>query len=318
MEFGYDQNTLALEFVGLSYRNERDTRFQHRLIGGSGEWSAPSDQRSVTYAGLAPGDYVFEVRAFNNDGVVSTTNAALSFSITPPFWRTWWFFLVIGLAISSTLWAIYRYRVSGILALERMRYRIARDLHDDVGGTLSGITHLAEAAAVGGEADRTTQRLLRRIAESSSAVQASLDDIVWSLNPTPDTWEVLIAKCRRYASDLCEAKGIHHAIEISASAHDTVMPPVVKENFWLLFKEIVTNAVKHSGATNILLRLSLEDSTVKLLVEDNGKGFDSGIQTSRNGLRNLRQRADALGAVTNLVTTPGNGTCWSVSFRIRK
>jgi two-component sensor histidine kinase len=318
MEFDHDQNTLTVEFVGLSFKDERETRFQHRLVGGRGEWSAPSDQRSVTYAGLVPGDYIFEVRAFNNDGVVSATSGTLSFSISPPFWRTWWFFLGTSLAIAGGLWGLYRYRVSGILALERMRYRIARDLHDDVGGTLSGITHLAEAAAVGGETDKTTQRLLRRIAESSSAVQASLDDIVWSLNPTPDTWEILVAKCRRYASDLCEARGIHHAIDIASPAGNTVMSPLVKENFWLLFKEIVTNAVKHSGATSLIVRLSLEDATVKLHVEDNGRGFDPGLQTNRNGLRNLRQRADALGAVIRLVTAPGNGTCWSVSFRVHR
>jgi len=317
IELPYDQNALTLGFVGLSFKDERETRFQHRLLGGTGEWSPPAAERSVTYAGLAPGDYVFEVQAFNNDGVASTESALLSFSISPPFWRTWWFFLSIAMIVAGMLWGFYRYRVSGILALERMRFRIARDLHDDVGGTLSGITHLAEAAAAE-EGTGTTQRLLRRIAESSTTVQASLDDIVWSLNPTPDTWEVLLAKCRRYASDLCEAKGMHHSIEMQGSPNHASLSPVVKENFWLMFKEMITNSVKHSGATTLVVRLSFEDSMLKLLVEDNGRGFDSSAHTTRNGLRNLHMRAHALGATANLITTPGNGTCWSVFFRIRR
>ena len=153
-DFAPDQNQLQIDFVGLGFGPGEVLRYQYRLDGADADWSALSEQRTVTYASLAPGRYTFIVRAVNSDGIASDHPAAVAFTILRPVWQRWWFLTLVALAVGLMVYALYRYRVARLLEMANMRTRIATDLHDDIGANLTRIALLSEVAKRTHGADR--------------------------------------------------------------------------------------------------------------------------------------------------------------------
>ncbi|HZS46198.1 MAG TPA: two-component regulator propeller domain-containing protein, partial [Blastocatellia bacterium] len=141
------KDNILIEYVGLNFREDRELKYQYKLEGAGGDWSVPSDQRTVNFAHLAPGKYKFLVRAINEDGTASPEPATLEFHINPPFWQQWWFISLVFAIGAMTIYTIHRYRVRHLIELERVRTRIATDLHDDIGSALSQIAILSEVAS---------------------------------------------------------------------------------------------------------------------------------------------------------------------------
>jgi signal transduction histidine kinase len=138
------QNQVEIEFGGLQFTAGETLRYQFGMEGGDPEWGPPGVGRSVNYAGLRPGRYHFRVRAINSDGVASAQPATVTFLILPPFWQRWSFMALLALGASGAIFALHRNRVARLLELERIRNRIATDLHDDIGASLSQIAVLSE------------------------------------------------------------------------------------------------------------------------------------------------------------------------------
>src|SRR5262249_1771257 len=143
-DFPASQNQIQIDFVGLSFAVGDVLRYQYKLEGSRSDWSAPTEQRTLSLAGLAPGHYRFLVRAVNSDGLSSTPPAIVAFTILPTIWARWWFLLAAIAVLILGIYALYRYRVTRLLELERVRTRIAADLHDDIGSNLSLIAGLSE------------------------------------------------------------------------------------------------------------------------------------------------------------------------------
>ncbi len=318
LKFPYHQNTCTVEFTGISLRDEKATRFQYRLLNLSPEWSPLTEQRAVTYANLDPGEYAFEVRAINNDGVVSTKPASINFSILPPFWQRWWFQALAALMLAGILIALHRYRVAKLLEIERTRLRIARDLHDEVGSTLSSISFFAQAIhqEAGEHKINGSGKFLSLISESSSHAKEAISDIIWSIDPSNDDWEKISAKLRRYASDVLESRGIRYEIELPSSCSIDKMDMERRRHFWLLFKEMVMNAVKHAQCTEVKIRLFMDGKLLHLIVQDNGIGIDPVMPTNGNGVQNIRARAQSLRADLDLQSSPAFGTQWEMRFQV--
>src|SRR5206468_1222823 len=136
LELPAARNNLLIEYVALSFQGEQKLRYQYKLEGVDADWSAPGEVRSVNYARLAPGAYEFLARAINEEGALSAEPAALQFRILPPPWQRWWFLTVAVMTLGLAVYAFYRYRVAQLIKLERIRTRIATDLHDDIGSNL--------------------------------------------------------------------------------------------------------------------------------------------------------------------------------------
>src|SRR5262249_3914894 len=126
------QNEVSIDFVALEFDPGDLLHYQHKLEGADLDWSAPSEQRDVNYESLAPRSYRFMVRAITAEGVMSSAPAVVVFTITPPFWRQWWFSSLVVSAVALMIYFAHRSRVSRLLELERVRTRIASDLHDDI------------------------------------------------------------------------------------------------------------------------------------------------------------------------------------------
>jgi len=145
-----------------------------------------------------------------------------------------------------------------------------------------------------------------------------MSDIIWSINPDNDDWNVVLPKLRRYASDLCESKGIKYNIEMPESFLGKSLKMEQRHDFWLVFKEIVTNAVKHSACSEIGIKLFNDSDYLNLNISDNGIGFDSEIPSTNNGLKNIRLRCKTLGGTSEIITSIGNGTQWKIKIPLTK
>ena len=146
-----DRNQLQIDFLALGFGSGEVLRYQFRLDGADDDWTAPGDQRTITYASLAPGRYRFHVRAVNSDGVVSDVPARVSFRVLSPIWRRWWFLALAAVVVVSAVAGLYRYRVRRLVEMANMRTRIATDLHDDIGANLTRIALLSEVATRTGD-----------------------------------------------------------------------------------------------------------------------------------------------------------------------
>jgi ligand-binding sensor domain-containing protein len=308
---------LRIDFVGPDFSPGEVLRYQYRLVGADRDWGPPGDQRTVLYANLSPGSYRFEVRAVGSEGTVSPEPANVSFSVLPPLWRRWWFLAGCVAAAATAIYAVYRVRIAQLLAVANIRTRIATDLHDDIGASLSQIAILSEVARSGteGHAPRNATTL-SEIAGISRELIDSMSDIVWAINPEHDRVSDLSHRMRRFAADLLGAQGIALGFQASAAGDDSGIGANARRQVWLVFKEAVHNAARHSGATRVDVELSAAGGDLVLRVTDDGRGFEAAAPVEGNGLASMRRRARDAGGALVLESAPGRGTRLTLTVRI--
>lgn len=292
----HDQNFIAFEFAALDFRAPERLLYTYTLEGIDREWIEPSNRRYARYTHLDPGEYVFKVKGTNSDGVWNQEAKELSIVILPPFHQKWWFRLLIGCVIAGILYLVYRIRMEKLLAIERMRVRIASDLHDDVGAALTKIALYTDLLKTNPSEDGVVDR----IATMSREVIASMSDIVWAIDARNDTLEDLMDRINYYASEILAAKGIHLAFEKDAFPRTVIIPVEHRQNLHLIVKEAVNNIAKHSKATSALLRFTTEGGRVLIVIKDNGNGFADVPNRSGQGLRNMQMRAKRSGATLTI------------------
>jgi len=303
------QNQLSIDFVGLGFAAGQGLKYQYKLVGANEEWSAPSDQRTINYASLSPGRYRFMVRAVTADGIVSPTPATVAFNILPPIWQRWWFVTLVVLTFGLGAAAVYRYRVRRLIELERVRTRIAADLHDDIGASLSLIAMLSEVAwRQAMEGNFKVGESLSSIAASSRELVDAMSDIVWAINPRKDRFSELVKRMRRFASDVFTSRDIALQFEAPEPDHDFALGADARREIFFIVKEGVNNIARHSACTGATIILKVQERWLILEVRDNGKGFVPSRANEGNGLASMRERARKLGAEFELVSANGHGT----------
>jgi ligand-binding sensor domain-containing protein/signal transduction histidine kinase len=292
-------------FTALSFTAPDNVRFQYRLAGLEKKWIDGGINRTANYNYLPPGNYEFQVRAANNDGVWNETGATVAFALLPHFWQRWWFRAAMVAVVIGLMWLAYNRRMARLRELERLRLRIARDLHDDVGANLASVALIAEAMekqpAFGDPAD------LKRIALHTID---ALRDIVWFIDPARDRLGDLEIRMRDTAPMLLA--GIKYEFETIMLDPDRNLPPAFRRNIFPIFKEALHNIASHARASRVSIVLDCRDGVLRLRVKDDGKGFDEPAIVPGNGLRNLRRRADEMNGTVRIESAPGKGT--SVEF----
>jgi signal transduction histidine kinase len=283
-------------------------RYQYRLEGADADWSASTGARTITYAKLSPGRYRFLVRAVNSVGVLSPRPASVSFKILSPVWQRWWFIAMAGALAGALAYAFYRYRVAQLLALERVRTRIAADLHDDIGSSLSQISVLSEVVRNQlGEQEARVTKNLSLINRVSQEALDSMSDIVWAINPQQDHLSDLVRRMRRVASEALPACNIEFTLNAPAPGLDLKLGADIRRQVFLMFKETINNLVRHSKCTQASIDLRIEGTSLALTVTDNGKGFEPDQVNEGNGLISLHRRARSLGGETVVLSRKGEG-----------
>jgi signal transduction histidine kinase len=265
--------------------------------------------RTVNYANLAPGAYRFVVRAMNAEGLFSRSPATVEFRVLAPVWQQWWFIAIAALAVGVAAYAVYRYRVSQLVELERVRTRIASDLHDDIGANLTRIAILSEVAHSQLHDDKASiETPLSSIAQISRESVASMGDIVWAINPNRDHLIDLVQRMRRLASEIFAGRKIEFEFSAPESEDGLKLGADVRRDVFLIFKEAVNNAARHSGCSHVDIELLVEWSRIVLTVRDDGRGFDTEASTEGNGLISMKRRAASLGGELELRSTEGKGS----------
>ena len=328
-----NQNQLQIDFFSIGFTPGETLRYQYMLQGSDRDWSAATTGRTVNYSSLPPGSYRFIVRAINANGVVSEQRATVSFRVLPPFWRRWWFITIAVVLVAGAVFFSARYRGARMLErrqaeaalhragqerlaeLEQVRKRIATDLHDDIGSSLTRISLLSEVAQrQGADAAKPESTSLPVIAALSRELVDSMSDIVWAINPNKDSLADLTQRMRRFAGDLFAAREIDVRFRLPDSERDFRIGANVRRELLLIFKEAVNNAVRHSGCTEANIEFRMEAERLFLQLSDNGRGFDVTGKSNGHGLASMRERAEGLGGKLEIVSGEGKGT--QLSFTI--
>jgi two-component sensor histidine kinase len=318
LDLSTSQSNLQIDFSSLSMAHAALLRYQYKLQGIDRDWSAPNDQRTVHYANLAPGKYLFLVRAVDSGGATSLQPASVSFRILPPLWWRWWFLIIVASVIGCVLTLLYRYRVSHLLEIERVRTGIATDLHDDIGSSLSQIAVLSEVVRRQVDGAIAVSVPLSTIATTSRELVDSMSDIVWAINPNRDNLSDLSQRMRRFGSDLLTAQDIEFRFRALEIVRPVKLDAHVRRQVFLIFKEGIHNAVRHSACANVEVELKIEKHNIALTLADDGRGFDAAKAGPGHGLLSMRQRAKALGALLQITSQPDQGTVISLQVPLAR
>jgi signal transduction histidine kinase len=288
-------------------------RYRFRLAGSTQEWSEPTTNSLVQFPNLPAGHYRFEVRALQ-----SSAPAVVTFYIAPPYWKRTWFLTLVAATIGSLLFLWHRVRLGRQLELERVRSRIASDLHDDVAASLSRTAMLSEVLKVRiNESDGDSQRILADIAENSRSMIESISDIVWSIDPRHDNLRDLVARLRAFGFSVLEACGIRWSFDVAEHALAEKLSAEQRRQMFLIFKEAIHNVARHSRADNAALRISVEHQWLVAEIADDGCGC-AGRMGSGLGVESMRARAAQLRGTFEVAPNPGGGTRASLRFPLGK
>jgi len=324
------RHRIEFQYSGLSFNGSESIQFKHRLQNWDTDWVNFGVKRAVNYNYLPPGDYLFEVAACNNDGVWSDQNAVVAFTVLPFFWQTLAFrvasaaVLVVGAA--GIVWFETRRRMHRKLenlerqrAVESERARIAKDIHDDLGSTLTRITMLSDPVRGAAEETPSFAGNLNQIHTTARELTRSMDEIVWAINPQHDTLDSLIAYLETFAQDFLGTAGVRCRLDVPLQLPVLPLTAEARHNLFLAFKEALHNVVKHSGATEVRIGAGVTATTFLLTLEDNGRGFslreaqrgsaaEGGRTGFGNGLSNMRRRLTTIGGQCDIESVPGRGT----------
>lgn len=307
-ELLYNQS-IAFSFISPSYDNPEKHHYAAQLMGIDKDWRDLGNNTSQRFSNLPAGTYEFRVKVATADGTWNEKYLSYSFIVNPPFWKTWWFLILCTLILLTTAWGLYRYRLQAALRMEKLRTRIATDLHDDIGATLSSITMYSES--IRGPVKEQIPQLepiLNKIGETSRNMISSMSDIVWAINPANDAGEKLVQRMESYARDICAVKQVSLLFEADEKLKDLNLSLELRKNIYLIFKEALNNALKYAEATQINIQITGKQNQLLLQVSDNGKGFEETRSDKGNGLKNMEMRAKEIHALLNISSDSNKGT----------
>ncbi|MBC7850551.1 MAG: histidine kinase [Chitinophagaceae bacterium] len=298
IELKYNENFFAVEFAAPSYQAGYPVQYAHRLEGFDRDWVEDGTRNSINYTNLDGGDYTFKIRATVKPGVWSNDIAQLRIRIIPPFWKTWWFYVMCALVVAMIIYAIYRYRINELLKRQAIRNKIAQDLHDNVGSTLSSISVYSQVAKIYKEQNKheALRDTLEKISGTSSEMISEMNDIVWAINPRNDNMETILNRMESFARPLLASKEVQFHFTYDSTIKNLNLEMTKRKNFYLIFKEAVNNALKYADSRNMWVNISYHHHQLKLTVRDDGRGFDMAkvkatSTLSGNGLLNMKLRA---------------------------
>jgi ligand-binding sensor domain-containing protein/signal transduction histidine kinase len=320
---------LEFHFTALNLSALEKSRFRYKLEGIDDDWTEAGAHRVAAYKNVPPGPYRFSVSACNKDGVWNEAGASLSIIYLPHLSQTWWFRALAVLAIVGAAGGAARFitrrRMERQLAfleqrnaVERERGRIAKDIHDDLGSSLTRIMMLGERAEEGLTRCEDVGGHLHKIVGSARSTIRALDEIVWAINPENDTLDGLVVYIGHYADELFEDTSVHCRLEIPMELPPLSLPAETRHNLFLVAKEAFHNVLKHSHGSEVRVRVAATNATIQMEIEDNGRGLPEPADSKGrkgNGLENMRKRMKNIGGEFELTSAPKKGV--KLMFRIQ-
>jgi signal transduction histidine kinase len=317
----HGKEQLEIRYTALNFSAPDRVRFKYRLEGYETTWVQAGANRSARYSRLPPGHYRFQVLACNQDGVWNETGSRLTLVVEPPFWQTWWFLCGAGAGFLAAVGGLVYYfstqklrrqleRARREEAVEKERSRIARDIHDQLGASLTQVTFLSELALSDKDEPAEIEAHARQLSQTARNLTRALDEITWAVNPANDTLEGLMTYVCKYAQEYLSVAGLACRFDVPAQLPAWPLSPDARHHLFLAVKEAITNIVRHAKATEARVSLLVEPSRFVLEIQDNGCGLPPAAEVAakaRHGLDNLRQRLTELGGQCEVSSEPGQG-----------
>lgn len=311
---------LDIDFTALSFLAPENVNFRYRLEGMEDDWNDAGTDRKATYAHVSAGNYTFHVIACNNSGVWNDVGAKINITVQPFFWQRTSFQLAMLACFTLCVIAIVRYvsfrrlrsqvrQLEQQTLLHKERARIAKDIHDDLGANLTQITLLSELTRQDMEAPKKAGEHVDKISTTARQVMKSLDEIVWAVNPRNDTLPHLVDYLGQFTLDFLRAPGVRCRLDLPEHPPELNVPADIRHNLFLAVKEALNNIVKHAGANEVRLGVDVSNGNLRVVVTDNGHGFERPPQDAwADGLRNMRQRMAEIGGDCSIESHAGAGT----------
>lgn len=305
---------LGFSFAALSFLSPEQNHFRYRVDGYDDDWVDAERVRRATYTNLPPGRFTFRVQGATATGDWSGAEASVPFEVVPMVWQTLWFRLLAATAGGILLFLAYRYRVQRLIEMERLRLRIASDLHDDVGSNLSSIALLSDMLKDVSVLDFREQRQIQRIHVAAEETIGALRDIIWLVDPKHGDLSDLAVRMRSVASDLLA--GHQWTLTADESVHRALTMPTMRATL-LIYKEALHNVVKHARARHVTIAIAAEQGRLVLHIEDDGIGFNGAALHEGHGLSSMQRRAESLGGSLTIDSVSQRGTQLTFAVDLR-
>lgn len=305
-ELSLDHNNrfFRFEYRLLDYINVDDIVYAYYLDGFEDTWQDPSESHIAQYNNVPPGNYVFRARASIQNGLWNQSEIAIRVHIKQVFYKTWWFMLLTGISVLGILYLVVRYRLEQVRKLERLRTKIASDLHDEVGSTMTRISMSSELLKTGALNKEEEAEEIEQIAEQSRIATSTMSDVIWSIDARSDRVKHLVDRMREHMEELLLPKDIKFSFKCLGLENDKKLDVEFRQNIYLIFREAINNIVKHSNATNVQVNLFNQKKNFKMAIRDNGTQFSKSLKKGQ-GLKNMQMRAARIGGQLKVDRTDG-------------
>lgn len=324
IQIPYHDNNFSFEFIALHYADSKANQYAYKLEGFDPDWIFSGNRAEAPYSNLSPGKYIFRVKAANSDGFWNETGAAIRVQITPPFYRTTWFFLVVLGSLIFATYGLYRYGIhravqmerARISAQEKLREKLAKDFHDELGARVTRISWLGKI--VQQELPASTPEalaLLTKITDNADSLLGEMKNFIWEIDPQKDTLYELAAQLKKISDQLFDKADLaFQIIGIQPEFEQIHLPMFWRQQLLRIFKEGLTNILKHSQqCRNVTLTFKLKADELEIVLMNDGIGFDVARCQPGNGLKNMHQRAESVGGRLTIESEPQTGT--RISFQ---
>jgi signal transduction histidine kinase/ligand-binding sensor domain-containing protein len=307
IELAPDENSITIEFSGLSYSGTYSISYQ--LEGMDKVWMRSDKTNQAVYSYLPPGRYTFMARSEDAEGHPSKNITRFAIYVKPPFWKTWWFLGLSVFAFIGLLFWLDKLRMQKLRATESIRTRIATSLTEDMSNSLSSINISSELAKTKVDYDRErTKEYIAQISDTSNRMVQAMYDMVWSIDPKNDTMFHTIERMKSFAVETESLFDIDIVFDIDKAAADLKLDMAHRYELLSVFKEAISNVIKHASARHVQVSLRLKNSKFFMLIEDDGKGFDPGKAAMGRGINDMKRRAEAVRASLYIESEKNTGT----------
>jgi signal transduction histidine kinase len=311
---------MQIQYTANSFVAPDKVHFKYKLEGHDPDWRDAGSDRVAYYTNLKPGDYRFRVIAANNHDRWNMEGASFAFSLAPYYTQTKTFWILLTMAAFGVGLALHLKRMQYLRklktaeqfqAVEGERKRIAKDMHDDLGSSLTRISLMTELATRNVRGPEDFRAELQKIGEATRGMFYSLDEIIWATNPQNDDLESLVSFIGKYGEEFLRLGDIACRLDLPATLPALPVSATLRHNLLLAVKEALNNIVRHSKASEVWLEAHWASPNLEIIIRDNGRGLPSGNghpAAEADGLVNMQHRLQANGGDLTIGTAPGGGT----------
>lgn len=307
LAIAWNKMPLSFSFAALDYAMAANLQYRYRLRPLDTEWIPAGNNNQIILSALRSGRYTLEVQYRQpNSSWQEDKTLYLRLRITPPFWQQTWFILLMAAGVIAGVWFWYKKHQQAKKKIETLRWQLSRDLHDDIGATLSSIS-VYSAVLENRITDDRNRHIVEEIKEKATSTIQNMSDIIWAIQPGTDQLSDFVQRFQTYAMPLLESKNIRF-LQKGNTADTTLRLSILqRRNLFLVCKEALNNCIKYAAASSFSMEIMQSKNELRMVLADDGVGFDEGVLTRKNGILNMQHRIGELQGTIFLKTAPGRG-----------